>query len=149
MLPPSDVFPVLFGALRDRLAIHVSASDSAAPADKSPVQPTPLAALSQAASDALLTSLSASDPSVRCCILQEIRHDASTHKLQLLRRKRLGVRRAREAKQRQKQQLDAAAAAECDAVLLDASTHDHKFQHFMTETHAKAAARLKVGIAAV
>ncbi|KAG7379898.1 hypothetical protein PHYPSEUDO_008020 [Phytophthora pseudosyringae] len=140
MPPPSDVLPALFGALRDRLALHVSASGSATPSDN---PPTALVASSQAASDVLLTSLSASDPSVQRCILHEIRHGASASKLQLLRTKRLAVRRAREAKQRQKQRLGAVAAAECDAALLDASTHDHKFQFFMTETHDKAAARLQ------
>ncbi|KAF1775927.1 hypothetical protein GQ600_13484 [Phytophthora cactorum] len=61
----------------------------------------------------------------------------------MLRRRRLEVRRTREAKRKHKQRLDAVAAAERDTALLDISTHDRKFQLFVTETHAKAAARLQ------
>ncbi|KAG6957230.1 hypothetical protein JG687_00010120, partial [Phytophthora cactorum] len=141
---PSDVFPALFDALRDRLAVHVSAVDSVTPGDNTPVAWTPLISSSPAASDTLLTSLSTSDPRLHRCIVQEIRHNASASRLEMLRRRRLEVRRTREAKRKHKQRLDAVAAAERDTALLDISTHDHKFQLFVTETHAKATARLQV-----
>ncbi|KAG4062452.1 hypothetical protein PC123_g2700 [Phytophthora cactorum] len=140
---PSDVFPALFDALRDRLAVHVSAVDSVTPGDNTPVAWTPLISSSPAASDTLLTSLSTSDPRLHRCIVQEIRHNASASRLEMLRRRRLEVRRTREAKRKHKQRLDAVAAAERDTALLDISTHDHKFQLFVTETHAKATARLQ------
>ncbi|KAH7484154.1 hypothetical protein PRIC1_003458 [Phytophthora ramorum] len=140
---PSDVFPALFGALRSRLTAQVSLSDSST----TPVHPRPLAAPSRVvfscASDALLASLSASDPSVNQSILQEIRADACSNKLQVLRHKRLGMKKTREAKRRQLQRVDALAAAECDAALQEVTAHDQKLQFFITETHSKAKARLK------
>ncbi|KUF89305.1 hypothetical protein AM588_10002172 [Phytophthora nicotianae] len=77
-------------------------------------------------------------------MVEEIRHDASANRLQMLRRKRLDVSRTREAKQRQKQRLITVAEAECDAVLLDVSKHDHNFHLFVTDTHTRAAARLQI-----
>ncbi|KAL4132928.1 hypothetical protein PRIC2_003257 [Phytophthora ramorum] len=140
---PSDVFPALFGALRSRLTAQVSLSDSST----TPVHPRPLTAPSRVvfscASDALLASLSASDPSVNQSILQEIRADACSNKLQVLRHKRLGMKKTREAKRRQLQRVDALAAAECDAALQEVTAHDQKLQFFITETHSKAKARLK------
>ncbi|KAE9002793.1 hypothetical protein PF005_g11817 [Phytophthora fragariae] len=138
----SDVFPALFGALRGRLADRVSVPDDAARVDNSLPQSTALSAFASP-SDALLKSLSASDPSVGRNILEQIRADVRANKLQLLRRKRLGLRKMREAQRRQRQRLDAVAAAECDAVLLDAATHSQKFHFFLIDTHAKAAARLQ------
>ncbi|EEY61233.1 uncharacterized protein PITG_01489 [Phytophthora infestans T30-4] len=61
----------------------------------------------------------------------------------MLRRKRLGVRRTREAKRRRKQQLDAVGKAECGAALQDVSTINHEFQLYLKETHTKATARLQ------
>ncbi|KAG6614842.1 uncharacterized protein IUM83_04107 [Phytophthora cinnamomi] len=138
----SDVFPALFGALRDRLAVRVSTLDGATDVDQMP-PPSRVLTASSSPSDALLKSLSASDSSVGSRVLQEIRADVRANKLQLLRRKRLRLRKTREAKQRQKQRLDAVASAECDAVLLDATTHGQKFQLFLADTHAKAVARLR------
>ncbi|ETL39295.1 hypothetical protein L917_09276 [Phytophthora nicotianae] len=140
MPPPGDVFPTLFDALRDRLAVHVSVIDSVTPGDN---PPTCRSASSQAASDTLKTSLSTFDQRVHRCMVEEIRHDASANRLQMLRRKRLDVSRTREAKQRQKQRLITVAEAECDAVLLDVSKHDHNFHLFVTDTHTRAAARLQ------
>lgn len=135
MLPgDSDFFLALFGALA-----HV------APLVDSP-QSTALSAFSSP-SDALLKTLSASVPTVGRCILEEIRADVRANKLQLLQRQRLGLRKARQAKRRQIQRLNAVVAAQCDAALLDAATHDQKFEFFLTDTHAKAVARLQVTIA--
>ncbi|EGZ16860.1 hypothetical protein PHYSODRAFT_259039 [Phytophthora sojae] len=126
MLPgDSDFFLALFGALA-----HV------APLVDSP-QSTALSAFSSP-SDALLKTLSASVPTVGRCILEEIRADVRANKLQLLQRQRLGLRKARQAKRRQIQRLNAVVAAQCDAALLDAATHDQKFEFFLTDTHAKA-----------
>ncbi|KAK1945452.1 hypothetical protein P3T76_002500 [Phytophthora citrophthora] len=136
MPPPTDVFPVLFSTLRDRLATASSGSQ--------PDLSTPLASSVQTASDTLLASLSSSDLHIQRCMLQEIRHDARANRLQLLRKTRLSVRKAREANTRRKQQLQAVVAAESDTALQDALTHDRKFQFFMTETHHKAAVRLQV-----
>jgi len=138
--PPSDVFPALFSALRVRLAAHASPSPATTPAH----QPQALTAVS-CASDALLTSLAASDSSVNRSISEQIRRDARANRVELLRLRRLGARKHREAKRRQHQWQNTVVAVECDAALQDAETHDHKFQFFMAETHAKAAARLQVG----
>ncbi|KAG1686509.1 hypothetical protein DVH05_006475 [Phytophthora capsici] len=132
MPPPSDVFPALFSSLRDRLATASSGS-----------QPKHSAPVAGSAQDMLLASLSSTDQHIQRCLLQEIRHDASANRLQLLRKTRLSVRKARGANRRRRQQLQAVAAAESDTALLDALTHDRNFQFFMTETHHKAAVRLQ------
>ncbi|OWZ14271.1 hypothetical protein PHMEG_00012282 [Phytophthora megakarya] len=131
-----DVFPTLFGALRDRLAADVGAKGSNTLASTATVS----VSVYHVPSNALLASILAPDTNVHQSVIQGIRHEK---RLQVLQRKRLSLRKMGEAKRKQQQTLQALAVAECDMALQDASMHDEKFQYYVTETHFKAAARLQ------